>query len=71
MAHKQTLLTENMAPLAPKYNMLRKKKPDITFWFSRRIPYQAYMSRCEEVNANGIGLLTIYNQGTTQTVDIE
>lgn len=71
MARERTLLTENMAKLTPKYKILRVKKPYINFLFSRRIPNQAWMGRCETVNIIGIGLLTIYNQGTTQAADIE
>ena len=50
MARERTLLTENMAKLTPKYKILRVKKPYINFLFSRRIPNQAWMGRCETVN---------------------
>lgn len=41
MARERTLLTVNMAPLTPKYKVLRTKKMYIIFLFSRRIPYHA------------------------------
>lgn len=70
MPHEQTLLTANVAPLAPKYKILRAKNPYIILLLSRRMPYQACMGRCKTVNVNGIGLLTNHNHGTTQMVEV-
>lgn len=68
MPRERTLLTANVAPLAPKYKILRAKNPYIILLLSRRMPYQAYTGRCETVNVNGIGLLTNHNHGTTRMV---
>ena len=66
MARERTLLTEKVAPLIPRYKMLRMKNPDIIRLLSRRMPYQACMGKCETANVSVIGLLTTYNHGMTQ-----